>query len=183
MKWLRWWMTMGVTTMVSVMSPAVMASGAQLGCSEVEISTQAPLDLGAWRVAPDSSGFIELHPQTGLATSSTGLSHSGDFSMGQLRVIGPAGHDIEVGLEVVTGSDHESPNLTESEWLLRHGQGLVRLPAAGGVITLTLSEESAVDGRASQTLDLGAVLRVRWTPDLERLNHQVIVTCEAVRRR
>lgn len=170
-------------TLAVLMSAQAMGANAPAECSDVEVVTITPLHLGTMRVARDAIGFIELHPRTGLAISAPGVSHAGAISAGQLQVRGPAASEIGLRLEVVERSVHEQPQLTLSE-LIVENQGIEkRLPPEGSLIRVQLPNHADAEGRATQRIEIGAVMRFRWIKGSEQANYQLVAECASVQLR
>lgn len=154
-----------------------VASSPLAACTDVEIRTRLPLSLGTLTVLPGASGFLELHPDYGLAISKSSGVHSGHFGLGEFEIIGPIRAQLELMLKVIKMTDQPHAYLELAEVITQAHDGVMRLSRHGGRVVVRMPDYGSEVGRARLLLPVGAVMRFSYSAQREKAEYRVVVDC------
>lgn len=155
----------------------VVTSSPLAACTEVEIRTRLPLSLGTLTILPGASGFLELHPDHGLAISKSSGVHSGHFGLGEFEIIGPVRAQLELMLNVIEMTDQLHPYLELAELITHAHHGVVRVSRHGGRVVVRMPDHGNEVGRARLLLPIGGVMRFSYGAKRAEAVYRVVVDC------
>lgn len=155
----------------------LLAAGAWADCADIDIRVDSGVAIGTLRVAKGASGFVELHPSAGLSVSVSGVALDGPATPGQLVVQGPAGREVELQLQLLPDEQARDARLDLAEIMVQSGADQARLPADGGLFSVRLPSQGDAEGRARRRIEVGAVVRFRWTDSREAATYRLSAEC------
>lgn len=173
-----------ISHLLSMVSGIILAATmlmASADCRDISINSDQTLNLGMIRTQPETRGFMELDPRSGIALSARGVAHSGPYGAASIRVSGPVGTRVTLQIEAQRESERRNSRLSLSEIIVRSGALSQRLPADGGEVTIELPSSGNAEGISQRRVEFGAVVRFRGTEDREQVKYRLIPTCVRTR--